>query len=191
MNFFPYKILLILITFSFTVNVNAYWLSTGTYVPYFNSAQISNEGQTQKFAINPYLGIGTQMPMSASQFFSPEFGFAYFLNTAKNTKKDTIFLHYNFSYILSGQFTFRYGLTNNWYRLHGKGGSVSLSNGNGTTKFPSPDKTVVSYYTTLNLGTEYILTNRQYSVRFDFQIMSFKELDNKAYNYILTFNLYR
>ncbi|MFT6631093.1 MAG: hypothetical protein ACJAS4_001040 [Bacteriovoracaceae bacterium] len=167
-----------------------YVISAGTYVPYFNQAQVSDSGETQKFEINPYFGAGTQYALSGPHYFLPEIGFSYFLQNSKNTKKDVIFLHYNFGYTLNSQFIIRYGLTNHWYRLHGQGGSVSLSNGNGKTTFPSPDKTVVTYFTTLNIGGEYMFPSRQFSARYDFNIMSFQELDNRAYNYILTFNWY-
>jgi hypothetical protein len=169
---------------------SAYVINAGTYVPYFNQAQVSDSGETQKFDINPYFGAGTQISMSGPHYFLPEIGFSYFLETPKNTKKDIIFLHYNFGYTLNSQFIIRYGLTNHWYRLHGLGGSVTLSNGNGKTTFPSPDKTVVTYFTTLNLGGEFMLSSREFSVRYDLNIMSFQELDNRAFNYILTLNWY-
>ncbi|MDP7320894.1 MAG: hypothetical protein QF441_09815 [Bacteriovoracaceae bacterium] len=169
----------------------AYYWSFGTYVPYFNQAQTSPGGATKKFEINPTFGVGTQLQMVSRHYFSPEFGFTYFLDNAKNTKRDMIHLNYNFSYIMGNNFTLRYGLSNHWYRLHGLGGSVYLDNGNGTTKFPSPDKTKVSYFSTLNLGTEYLFPSKKYSVRFDLQILSFQRLENKAYNYLLSFNYYR
>lgn len=183
--------LLFILVFIFPFSAWAYFISAGTYVPYFNKVQVSNTGETQKFRINPYFGIGTQLLLSGPNFFTPEFGYTYFLENAKNTRRDQIYLHYNFSYTLNSNFVLRYGLTNNWYRLHGLGGSVTLDNGNSKTTFPSPDKTVVTYFSTLNVGGEFIFTNRQYSLRFDFQTMSFKKLENRSYNYLLTFNFYK
>lgn len=129
--------------------------STGTYVPYFNKMQVSNSGATQKFALNPYLAIGKQFHMSGAHYFMPELGYTYWLETAKRVKKSMIFLHYNFSYILSESFIFRYGISTHWYRIKGEGGTVSLRNGDGNTNFKAPDKEVVTYFTTMNLGTEY------------------------------------
>lgn len=185
------KVCILAIILFYTTKLKAYSLVTGTYVPFFNQVQTNNSGQTKKFEINPHLGIGTQIQMSGEHYFLPEFGFTYFLNNAENTKRDMIHLQYDFGYILNSQTILRYGLTNHWYRLHGEGGSVKLRNGNGSTEFPSPDKTVITYFTSLDLGMEYILSNRSYGVRFDFQILSFQELENRSYNYLLTFNFYR
>ncbi len=186
------KLVLIFLLYFFTpLSSKAYSLHTGTYVPYFNKVQTNTSGDTQKFDLNPYFGLGTQLSLSGPHYFMPEAGFTYFTDTAKNTKKDIIHLNYNFLYVLTPTFALRYGLSNNWYRLHGQGGSAKLKNGTGSTKFPSPDETVVSYYTTLNTGFEYIFTNKKYGIRFDFQTMSFQEMDNRAHNYLLTFNFFR
>ena len=72
----------------------------------------------------------------------------------------------------------------------GKGGNTTLNNGTGTRSFPNPDKTVTSYFTTLNFGTEYFFRQRAYGLRFDLNMMSFKDTDNKALNYLLTVNIY-
>lgn len=170
---------------------HAIMYSVGSYVPYFNRVQTSNSGATQTFEINPYFGIGGQYSLSGPHYFMPELGYSYFLNTGENVRKDTLFLHYNFSYVITNTFIARYGITNHWYRIMGQGGSVNLSNGNSKTRFPSPDKTVISHFNTLNAGLEYFISNKKYSVRFDFETMNTGDLDNRAYNYLLTVNFYR
>ena len=165
-------------------------ISSGTYVPYFNKAQTTTSGSTQFFDLNPYIGAGAQILLSGPHYFSPEAGYVYYKENAKNTRTELINLQYNFSYVLSSRFLFRYGLSNNWLRIIGKGGNVSLKNGNTTTSFKSPDKTVTSYFTTLNLGTEYMFSTRKYSLRFDLNMMSFAKFEKRAYNYLLTFNFY-
>lgn len=181
---------LILLIFIYPTFAFSYFLSTGTHVPYFGQAQISNSGATQKFEINPYIGIGTQYPIISQHYFTPEIGYVYYRENAKKTRTELIAVHYDFSYMINSQFVLRYGLTNNWYRIIGEGGNISLKNGNGYTSFPAPDETRTTYFTTLDLGLEYLLTNKQYALRFDMNIMSFAKLENKAYNYLLTFNFY-
>ncbi len=168
----------------------AYFFTTGTYVPFFNRAQTSNQGARQTFDYNPYFSGGVHIPLTQLNYFSPELGYSFYLENAKNTKVDVIFLHYSFSYFISSHIVFRYGFTNNWYRLVGKGGTVSLSNGTGTTTFPSPSKTVISYFSTLDFGLEYIYTNKRYSTRLDFQSMGPSNLSESSFNYLLTFNWY-
>ncbi len=182
---------LIIVMIFFSFNVHAAMVSAGSYVPYFSRAQINTSGKTKVFEINPYIGYGGQFHLAGNTHFLPELGYAYFLNNPENLRREQIFLHYNFSYIISDMFLLRYGITNNWYRLVGKGGSENLRNGSGSLSFPSPNKTVTSYYTTLNIGGEGFFGTKQMSVRFDLQVMSFQKLENKAYNYLLTLNFYR
>jgi len=164
--------------------------SAGTYVPFFNKVQTSDAGDTRKFDLNPYFGIGTQLPMSGPHYFMPEFGYAYFMEPATNTRKDMFFLHYNFAYTFSESLIWRYGLTTHWYRLMGLGGTQTLDNGNSTTEFNSPDRTVITYFTTLNLGAEFFI-NREMSLRFDLNMMNSNDLEDRAYNYLFTLNFYR
>jgi hypothetical protein len=183
---------LILITLIIKINsALGYSISAGTYVPFFNKAQTSTKGDTKKFEINPYISIGTQIQMSPSQYFVPEFGYAYYLESSKNVTRDTFFLHYDFAYVLHSTLLLRYGLTTHWYRIMGKGGSQTLSNGGSKTSFPLPDKTVITYFSTIDLGAEIFFNSKRNAVRFDLNIMSIAEMDSKAYNYILTFNWYR
>ena len=164
--------------------------SAGTYVPYFNKVQTSNTGATKKFELTPYFGLGWQFHIAGPQYFTPELGYAHWLDNAKKTKKSMVFLHYNFSYVLSPSFLWRYGLTTHWYRIGGDGGTVTLRNGNGYTDFHAPSKTVTSYFTTFNLGAEFFM-DREKSLRFDLHMMNANEFENKAYNYLLTINFYR
>lgn len=165
-------------------------VSTGTYVPYFNQVQTSTTGSKQTFALNPYFGIGGQYQITSLNYFLPELGYSYFTNTHSNMKKDTIFLHYNFAYVITNKFIARYGVTNHWYRIIGEGGSVNLGNGNNTVAFPAPNKTVTSHFNTLNVGAEYFFAAKKYSLRFDFEIMNTGNLDRRGYNYLLTVNFY-
>jgi hypothetical protein len=182
------KLLILLLLPSLAKAMTTY--SVGTYVPYFNKAQTSVSGGTQKFDLNPYLGVGTQIHMAGPHYFMPEFGYAFYLNNAKKTKKDMIFLRYDFSYIYGSNFIFRYGLTNHWYRIGGSGGNVRLRNGSGYTDFKAPSKTQTSYFTTLDMGFEYFF-KKDLGLRFDLNMMSFQEMENSAFNYILTVNFYR
>jgi len=182
-----------LIILSLTIFIPQSWcymVSTGTYVPYLNKAQVSTSGSTQKYDLNPYIGIGTNFPMTSSQYFLPEFAYSYFMDNASGSRREMVFLHYNFGYVLSPDALLRYGLSTHWYRIIGKGGTTTLDNGTGTTSFANPDKTVTTYFTTLNLGAEYFINSKQNSIRFDLNMMSFKDFDKRVYNYLLTYNFF-
>ncbi len=74
--------------------------TAGTFVPFVNKVQTNVSGATKKFELNPYIGIGTQIQMSSHQYFVPEIGYSYFLESSKNVFRDTIFIHYDFAYVL-------------------------------------------------------------------------------------------
>lgn len=172
-------------------NSLGYVLTTGSYVPYFNQAQVDETGGTRKIDINPFFSVGTQMPLWGAHYFTPELGYVYFINNPTDISRSIIYLGYNFSYIWRDNLLFRYGLATHRYTIKGEGGEQRIRNGDGHTTFPSPDKTVTTYYTTLNFGTEAFVRPRSMSIRFDLEIMSFQKLENRAYNYLLTFNWYR
>ena len=167
-----------------------YFLTAGTFVPYFNKVQVNEEGDRQFFDLNPYLSIGNVINLSGPHFFIPELGYTYYLDTPDKTTKMIFFLHYDFAYALTGEWLLRYGLTNHWSRISGDGGTVRVKNGDGYANFDAPKKGITSYYTTLDLGFEFMF-RKPMSVRFDLNMMSMMEQENTAYNYILTINWYR
>lgn len=184
------KKITLFIVLSFSWNIHAYMVSTGTHVPYFQSAQTSNAGARQNFDINPYVGLGTNFQMSPAQYFLPEFGYSYYLDNPSGSRREVLFLHYNFGYVLNDSFLMRYGLTTHYYRIIGKGGTTTLANGNSDKAFLNPNETRTSVYTTLNLGGDFFFNSKRKSLRFDLNMMGFREFDERLYNYLLTINFY-
>ncbi|MCO4754665.1 MAG: hypothetical protein KC478_09280 [Bacteriovoracaceae bacterium] len=167
----------------------AHLVSTGTFVPFVNKAQTSDSGATQKFELTPYVSYGQQFHISGPHYFMPELGLAYYNESAKKTKKRILFFHYDFSYVLSTSFILRYGLTTYWQTISGDGGTVRLRNGQSYTNYPALSGSQSTYYSTLDLGGEFFfMPNR--SARLDFNMMNARDFDNRAFNYILTYNWY-
>ena len=167
----------------------AHLVTTGTFVPYFNKAQISNTGATRKFELNPYVGYGQQFHISGPHYFMPEIALAFYLDNAKKTTRRTLFLHYDFSYVLTNVFLLRYGLTTYWHTIEGEGGTVTLRNGDSYSDFKAPSKARTSYYTTVDFGGEYFF-NPVRSLRLDVNMMNARDFENRAFNYILSYNWY-
>lgn len=183
------KVFFFLFFFSVSAQAKNFY-GLGTFVPYFQKAQVNESGSRQFFDINPYFSMGHKFPMTSTLSFAPELGLAYYIGTAKKVNKRTLFLHYDFAHQLRDRFVLRYGLTSYWYTISGQGGTVSLRNGSSTVEFPAPSKPSTSYFTTLDLGLEF-LDNTDHSIRFDLNLMSVGQMKNSAINYILTFNFYR
>lgn len=180
-----YFLILIFPSLSYAVTA-----SVGSHVPYFNQAQVSETGATQKVDINPYFGIGTQIWLFDSHYFLPEFAYSYYLDNPSGSSREIFFLHYDFGYTLNDFFLLRYGLTTHYYRIKGEGGNTKLKNGNSSQSFPNPDETITTHFTTLDLGAETFFRQRTRSVRFDLNLMNFKDFDHTSFNYILTVNFY-
>jgi hypothetical protein len=174
----------------FVLNVHSYSIATGTYVNYFNEIQTNVRGDTKKFEINPFVSYSTQFQISAKNYFLPEIGYAYFLISPKNIRREMIFLKYNFGYVVSDKLLFRYGISSHSYRIIGSGGSQTLGNGSGRTKFPSLNKTVTSNFSTVDFGFEYFVGGKKNSIRYDLNIMNIANSSNNSLNYLLTYNWY-
>ena len=168
---------------------DAQMVSAGTFVPYVGKAQSSDSGATTKFELTPYVSYGLQFHMFGPHYFMPELGLAYYHESAKKTKKRILFFHYDFSYIWSSSFIIRYGWTTYWQTISGGGGSINLRNGDSYTDYTALSSPRDSYYTTLDLGGEFFI-NPTRSVRLDFNMMNARDLENRAFNYILTYNWY-
>lgn len=180
----------LLILFSLlTQSLYASFVSVGTFVPYFNKEQVSENGSTKFFELNPTFGIGTNLYMSGSTYFLPEISYSYLNNSEDGVRQEIIALNYHFSYYNSPSFILKYGLSTYWWRIVGKGGTKRLRNGDGYTNFRMPDETRTSYVTALMGGFESFL-DQEKSFRFDFHIMDSINSDSRAYNYFLGMNFY-
>ena len=167
----------------------AHRLAAGTFVSYFNKIQINKDGATKKFELTPYFSYGQQFHISGPHYFVPELGFAYFQSMPRKTHKRILFFHYDFSYILSQNFVLRYGWTTYRETVGGEGGTVTLRNGEFYSEFTVPSKERTSFYTTLDLGVEHFFSQAN-SARLDLHIMNARDLEDRAYNYLLTYNWY-
>jgi len=163
--------------------------SVGTFVHYFNQEQVSESGETKKFELNPYFGYGHNFALTQSHYFVPEIAYCYIMSSEEDVREDIIFLNYHFSYYISPRLLIKYGLTTYWWRITGTGGRKRLNNGNGTTNFKLPNKTVTSYVSALTGGLESFIDNQK-SLRFDLQMMDSINDENMSFNYLLTVNFY-
>jgi hypothetical protein len=181
-------LILFILLFSFN-SLAALMYSVGTYVPYAFTAQDDWDGETQGFALNPLVTVGTQFPAFAGQFFVPEVGFVYHRNTFDDVQKTTFFFLYNLTWRFLPATLFRYGFGTFLQRQSGDGGAVSLRNGSGTATFYKPKETITTYHTDLMVGVEQFVQPKT-SVRFDLTFTGWKSdlIDNK--NYLLTVNFY-
>jgi hypothetical protein len=163
-------------------------LNFGTYVPYFNKAQVSDSGASKKFELNPFVSYSSTIPLGTFSFI-PEFGLSMDMNESPGYQKDYIFIRYMFGHSISPIMQLRYGLSTTWIKMTSEGGSTSLNNGGSTSTYYYPGGSKQSYITTLDGGLEWNF-KQIYTLRFDLQIMSFTNFDKWNYNYILGISRY-
>ena len=170
-------------------NCFAAFFSTGTFVPYFNKEQVSENGSKKVFQLNPYFGYGTNIHLSGKTYFLPEIAYSYLTNSEDSVRQEIVFLNYHFSYYNSPNIILKYGLSTYWWRIAGQGGTKRLRNGDGYTNFRLPDETRTSYITSLMGGFESFFKQDQ-SFRFDLYIMDSINSDSRSYHYFLGVNFY-
>ena len=174
-----------ILTLSGLCFANKQLISTGTYVPFFNQVQVSPSGSLRTFEINPYVGYSYELQLGGSHLFTPEVGYVLFNDFGDDTTKDLLLLNYDFGYRISSEFVLRYGLTTHWYRVAGKGGTKSLSNGSSTTEFIVPSGSALAIYTTWDIGVEFLTNGQVSSWRFDLKTTDLFS-DERIYNYLIT-----
>jgi hypothetical protein len=159
-------------------------LTMGSYVPYFAKAQSSDRGSTKVFEINPYISYSSLFQFENFIFF-PEIGFSYSLaDSNQNFKKNYYFFRYMFSTILTNKMILRYGLTTTWIQMTGSGKSTNQRNGDGFQTYYYPSGTRYSYITTFDFGFE-MNFKENLTLKFDLEMMSFTNINNSSFNYIL------
>ena len=108
----------------------------------------------------PAIGVGTNFEMTSAFRFSPQLGYISHTVDSKDSygkyKMSTIFLLYDVLWLPKG-FTntaFRFGLGTFRKSISGKGGAVTIPNGNSTMTAYRPGKSQTSYSGTFNLGAD-------------------------------------
>lgn len=160
-------------------------VSVGTFVPYFGTVQEDEDGGTQRFEVNPYIGLNHTVPVYGNIFFNPEIGMAFHTDTQESYSKRTLLLHYNFSYRLKQTFLL-FGLANIITKISGDGGTYVDESGGVNT---GPTNSSTSYTTAFSLGTETFIST-DYAIKMNVHVMQFLDSDKRKVNYLLTLNYY-
>jgi len=161
----------------------------GGYVPFGPAVQKEKDGGRSTTSFHPMLTLNTNYPMFFDHFFTPQIGLVLHGDKYDETKKKTVFILWDVAYSFNSSLLLRYGFGSFLTKVGGDGGTISMPNGNSTTTFAKPDKTVTSYNTTLNLGVEYGL-NRHYSAQFETYVFNTLDKQSREVSYSLSVNYY-
>lgn len=115
-----------------------------------------------------YLPLGFQYSFAATEgwHFVPSLYFSHLTTMVdaketpeKGAKKNILFLNLPFVANATSWLDVKWGLGVFRYEIKGKGGTVTLNNGNGTATFYRPSDTRVSYNTYVLLGASFPFTD--------------------------------
>jgi hypothetical protein len=183
-----------------SASAHAWHAAIGTY-KMLDKTQTQSGGDASN-AFSPMVGVGGNFSLPWSGWgFSPQLG--YVRHTVKSDDSyggeyqiQTIMMLYDFVWvpeIFSGSsvpFAVRLGLGNFRRSTKGKGGTVTIPNGGGTTTAPRPSSSEASYTGTFNLGADFTfgaLASWMTNTGLRFETFTFSPLNKEKRTY--AFNL--
>lgn len=180
------KRILFILVFSFACTVptlSAYKYGVGfvNYVPFSGQMQTDTDGSTSMISFNPGITLAGAVHLGSSHYFLPEVGYVFHTGLEDEYSKKTIFVLYDFGYMLAPRWMLRYGPGTFMTRISGEGGTdqVPSSAASGSSTGFRPSESVTSYNTTLNLGIEFAFTPLMFA---KFEIFVFGFLDSEKRN---------
>jgi len=159
----------------------------------------NSKGKVEDKPFSPTLGYGYNFNLfNTGLGFSPQLGYIHTNQTANDSfgkqKIHSFFINWDILWItsLSQHLAFRFGVGTFIKRTRGKGGTVTIPNGNSTDEARRPSGTVTSYSSTLNLGADYNFDLQMMGqwiedVGLRFELYTFRPLSSENRNY--TFNI--
>ena len=192
------KVLILLFGVLLTSPVWSVHVSTGVY-----KSLIDVQDKNGKVASNPFspaLTVGSNFQFADGFGFSPQLGFVYHTVQTDDSYGDykmySIFLLYDFIWVPQDYqfFALRFGLGTFRKTITGKGGTVTIPNGNSTAKAYRPES-ATSYSSTINLGTDFnfnMSTQWFTNMGVRFEVFAFRPLSQeyRTYTYNLAFVAY-
>lgn len=181
-------------------SAHAWHATVGTY-KMLEDTQTSSGGDATN-AFNPMIGVGGNFSLPWSGWgFSPQLGYVrHIVKTNDSYGGDyeiqTIMMLYDFVWVpelFSGSgvpFAIRMGLGNFRRSTKGKGGTVTIPNGNSTATAPRPSSSEPSYTGTFNLGADFTfgaLADWMTNTGLRFETFTFSPLNKEKRTYAFNF----
>lgn len=143
------------------------------------------DGDSVVFEVNPFVSVSTVYAFRRNHFILPEIGLVHHTGQADNSRVRTFFILYHLGYRFSQNMMLRYGIGTFATRISGKGGTVSLRDGDQQRDFAVPDTSQTTYTSTFNLGSEYRV-NSNWAIKFDGLLMGALDSDKRNLSYMLS-----
>lgn len=186
------KFFLVIILGITSINLYAlspFWIGTGTITHNFLTAQNKASGKTKILEFAPAVFTGVTIPLfNTGVYLAPGLGYAKFY-PKDNTSKTEYIIQYHFVSSASSIFQVRYGFSNYITKISGDGGTLTLSNGNGTAIFYTPKETETSFTASADIAGDFIFTSN-WTARMQFSLLRFLSSTSRRVSNIITINYY-
>lgn len=182
--------LLVLILIAF-VKPSYALFTFGSYSNEASKYQINDQGETQNFSHNLYLGLSAKRNFTGPHFFMPALGYVkHSVESEDEYSKSAYILTYAMGYQINNVLMVRYGLANIITKISGDGQTKEQNNGTSTDIYFKPGAGYSSYNTSLVLGLESSVFNENFSFVFDTHILNMWESDSRTISFLMGVNYY-
>lgn len=157
----------------------------GFHTAFYNNVQNNTTGGARKFDLSPTLGAGMVLPSPWKFSLIPEFNWVL-PQTAGSDRiiKNLLMFRFDFAYDPLKWLRLRAGTSLMWQNIHGRGGSVNVSNGNSSSKFYYPDENRSALNNTLDFGLE-AFVHKKWSLRVQTYTYSLFNAEQRQISYTL------
>jgi hypothetical protein len=182
------SILIILVAYFYLPNAQAVdlYAGIGNLSEYIGKVQTDDVGTLSGLTFNPYFKTSIDAKLNQNYFVESEIGL-----TLPKTNGDAYTHHWSFLLLLNGKYKIdKFSLTLGsglfFTRISGNGGEETLNNGNGTTSFPLPEKSVLAKNMIVNLSGKYDFYEQ---FQFELQTFIFNLTNSKSRAFSLATNI--
>lgn len=161
-----------------------FWLSLGTLSENFMTAQTNTLGSRNYFDSTPTVFAGLSIPFMGATL-APGIGYAMVLDEKDSTTKTHFIFKGHMISPLTSNIYLHYGMSTMLTKIGGKGGTLTLNDGNATSTMYVPDTTKVSYTSSLDFGFDFLLTS-DWSFRTEVFITRFLSSERRKVNHLIS-----
>jgi len=170
-------------------NIQKIYFNLGTHTEFFNAIQTDDQGSFRKFDFAPTIGAGLVVPINTHFNFLPEINWVLpQMLEDSNIMINTLMFRGDVAYDLVEWLRLRLGTSLMWQNQHGRGGKVSMNNGNDQSTFYYPDENRSSLNNTLDIGAEFMYEN--FALRLQTYVYSIFITERRQISYTLFLTYY-
>lgn len=173
---------------SFTQRFKNFGIHLGSFTEFYDAIQVDDQGGTNTFEMNPFLGMSLDIELTPDWIWAPEFNWVLPRDAGEGVSKNLFMIRNDAVWKGGDWWRLRVGTSFMVNNIRGDGGSRRMNNGSGTSEFYVPAESRTSINNTLDLGAEAILDS--FGFRFQTYIYSLLKSERRQISYSLMATYY-